>query len=66
MLYGESPPQADQPIDEPEPETGRKLPVWVWIITAIALILGISGIWIMTRSPAPPSDPTLPPTETTP
>jgi protein phosphatase len=66
VLYGESPPQEDQPTDEPEPETGRKLPMWVWVITAIALILGISGIWIMTRSPAPPSDPANPPTETTP
>ena len=66
VLYGESPAQEEHPLNETEPETRRKLPLWAWLLTAIALILGISGIWIMTRSPAPPDDPTVPPPETTP
>jgi protein phosphatase len=66
VLYGESPPTEEVPDDGEDLEEKRKLPLWVWVLAAIALILGISGIWIMTRSPSPPDDPTIPPVETTP
>jgi protein phosphatase len=66
VLYGESPPTEEAPDDGEDLEEKRKLPLWVWVLAAIALILGISGIWIMTRSPSPPDDSTIPPVETTP
>jgi protein phosphatase len=66
VLYGESPAADSTPTEEEPTPTKGKLPLWAWVLTAIALILGISGIWIMTRSPAPPEDPGIPPVETTP
>ncbi len=66
MLYGESPSQDDVPAQEEASGRDRKLPLWALVLTAIALILGITGIWIMTRSPAPPGEPGFPPTETAP
>ena len=66
VLYGESSSQGHEPVAEEESGRERKLPIWALVLTGIALILGMTGIWIMTRSPAPPDEPGAPPTETAP
>jgi protein phosphatase len=66
VLYGESPSQTEVAPDEEGTGRDRKFPIWALVLTVIAVILGIAGIWIMTRTPAPPDDADNPPVESLP
>lgn len=66
VLYGENPAQEEILPEEEGTERDRKLPIWALVLAALALALGLAGIWIMTRSPGPPEESGTPPVESLP
>ncbi|MBE9141322.1 protein phosphatase 2C domain-containing protein [Nodosilinea sp. LEGE 07088] len=65
-FYGESSPQeevADAPVEAKPP---RGVPRWVLAVSGSALLLGLLGLWLASRSPQPTEPVPPPPTESAP